>query len=104
MPRNQNKPMDHWVYHISNRAAMGMKMLSELKCCNRAKFSANAPRTLTAPVFLALTFLVSLMNTLRHVAKTMSRGGLLLMNPGIDSNLVATSMTTGDFRLNHHLG
>ena len=57
-----------------------------------------ALRTLTAPVFLALTFLVSLMNTLRHVAKTMSRGGLLLMNPGIDSNLVATLMIAGDFR------
>eukprot|EP00435_Cladocopium_sp_Y103_P060237 s350_g22.t1 len=48
--------------------------------------------TLTAPVFLALTFLVSLMNTLRHVAKTMSRGGLLLMNPGIDSSIMIIAL------------
>lgn len=48
--------------------------------------------TLTAPVFLALTFLVSLMNTLPHVAKTMSRGGLLLMNPGIDSSIMIIAL------------
>lgn len=33
---------------------------------------------------------MSLVNTLRHVAKALSRGGLLLANPGIDSNSLST--------------
>ena len=52
-----------------------------------AKINFCALRTLTAPAFLALTFLVSVFNTCRHVWKVLRRGGLLMMNPGIDSNL-----------------
>ena len=57
--------------------------IPEVPCENQL----GALRTLTAPAFLALTFLVSVFNTCRHVWKVLRRGGLLMMNPGIDSNL-----------------
>ncbi|CAK9115442.1 unnamed protein product [Durusdinium trenchii] len=48
--------------------------------------------TLLSPLFLALTFLVSLGNTLRHVWRMLRKGGLLKQNPGIDSSIMIIAL------------
>ena len=48
--------------------------------------------SLSSPIFLCLTFLVSLLNTGRHVAQMLIRGGLMRQNPGMDSSIMIIAL------------
>lgn len=48
--------------------------------------------SLSSPIFLCLTFLVSLLNTGRHVARMLIRGGLMRQNPGMDSSIMIIAL------------